>query len=54
MLTDTLLEKNLLPDAFIRQGIRRLLHQRLRDYPQGDSIQAGDGKRQRRLRRRAG
>lgn len=31
MLTDTLLTKGLVPDTLIRQGIRRLLHQRLRD-----------------------
>ena len=30
-LVDTLLEKNLLPDALVRVGIRRLLAQRLRD-----------------------
>jgi len=30
-MIDTLLEKNLLPDALVRVGIRRLLAQRLRD-----------------------
>ncbi len=36
MFTDTLLEKDLIPDTLIRQGIRRLLRQRLRDEHQGD------------------
>lgn len=36
MLTDTLLEKKLLPDALIRFGIRRLLRQRLRDETKPD------------------
>jgi len=34
--TDILLEKDLLPDSLIRQGIRRLLRQRLRDENKGD------------------
>lgn len=34
MLTDTLLEKNLLPDSLIRFGIRRLLRQRLNEEEQ--------------------
>jgi len=35
MLTSSLLQRNLLPDGLIRQGIRRLLRQRLRDEDHG-------------------
>lgn len=37
MFLDRLLEKNKIPDAFIRIGIRRLLKQRLRDEGEGDT-----------------
>src|SRR5262249_8417401 len=35
MLVSALLERDFLPDTLIRQGIRRLLHQRLRDESKG-------------------
>ncbi len=37
MISDTLLEKDLLPDSLIRQGIRHLLRQRLQDENKGDA-----------------
>ncbi len=38
LLLDRLLEKNLLPDWLIRIGIRRLLHERLREEDQGSPV----------------
>ena len=38
MLASTLLEKDLLPDTVIRQGIRRLLRQRLREEDKGGPV----------------
>jgi cyclopropane-fatty-acyl-phospholipid synthase len=40
MSLDTLLSRNLLPDWLLRQGIRRLLRQRLRDERKSDEAQA--------------
>lgn len=49
IITETLLEKNLLPDWLIRAGIRRLLRERLREEDAGDPV-----RRRERLERFAG